>query len=200
MIAAVVGLGNIGPRYLKTRHNLGFLVVEHLLTRLPVRQSGTDPTYRWSSCRIGRQDILLACPTTYMNRSGKAARDVCATLGAEPSQLLVVVDDFALPLGALRIRTGGSDGGHNGLASIVEELASENFPRLRLGIGPVPDNQDVVDFVLGEFTEAERPKAEHMIIAAAAAVEKAVRDGVDAAMSAYNRNPAPLSDSDGGAV
>ncbi len=190
MLALVLGLGNIGERYKNSRHNLGFRVVERLLApdvRNASRESGV---YCWWERQIASAKIILATPTTYMNRSGQAARVLLQENDLSPSQMLVVVDDINLPLGKIRIRTSGSDGGHNGLASVIEQLQTEDFPRLRLGIGPLPDNEDQVEFVLGDFDKSETEIVEKMIITASEAAIVAIEQGLDEAMSKYNQNPA----------
>jgi PTH1 family peptidyl-tRNA hydrolase len=125
-----------------------------------------------------------------MNHSGLAARALLRDTDLQPSQMLVVVDDFNLPLGRIRIRQGGSDGGHKGLASMIEVLQTEDFPRLRLGIGPVTDNIDAVDFVLSRFEKEETKSAEKMIDIAAEAALFAVNHRLEEAMSRYNVDPA----------
>jgi len=127
-----------------------------------------------------------------MNRSGLAAVALLERVEREPSEMLVVVDDFNLPLGALRFRQNGSDGGHNGLASIIEILETEDFPRLRLGIGPAPEYSSTIDFVLGKFDKEELKKASDLTNTAAEAVIFASNHRLDQAMSEYNRNPAQL--------
>lgn len=195
MIHLIVGLGNIGPKYEGTRHNLGFEVVD-----LIAKQHGFTPMRERPFCTgaVGGLDLegedihelILIRPSTFMNRSGLALRAILEEFDLTPEQMLVVVDDFNLPLGALRIRLGGSDGGHNGLASIIETLETDKFPRLRLGIGPVSDKEDVVDFVLSRFTEEERKQAEKMVAQAAKAAIFAVRHRLDEAMSQCNHSPA----------
>jgi PTH1 family peptidyl-tRNA hydrolase len=185
----VLGLGNPGPRYAETRHNFGFLVVDRLAadTRASFR-AGPGPVVvcPFSS---GRGPGILAKPTTYMNRSGLAARSLCARFGATPlSRLLVVVDDLDLPLGRIRFRREGGDGGHGGLCSLIEELETGEFPRLRLGIGrPAGEEpEDVVDWVLEPFAEEERDLVNAVTDRAAEGVRVFADDGIEAAMNRFN--------------
>lgn len=190
MISLVLGLGNIGPRYRGTRHNVGFDVLDKVADTLPVTGSGETRLYRWKTVRAGEREIPLAWPTTYMNRSGAAAVVLLQGLDLSPEQMLVVVDDFALPPGRLRLRHAGSDGGHNGLASIIEEVGTRDFPRLRLGIGPAPEGTDPADYVLSPFGEDEQQIRTDMTNTAAEAVIHSLAHPFDEAMSRYNANPA----------
>lgn len=194
MISLVVGLGNIGRKYIGTRHNVGFESLDRLARVLGVEDRNRSDLYSWSAATIDDRRVMLVWPSTYMNRSGRAVAALLERHRLEPAQCLVVVDDFNLPLGTLRFRERGSDGGHNGLISIVEELGTREFSRLRLGIGPkdgegraLPLDKDrVIDFVLGRFDECELTAAQTMIDTAAEAVEFALKHCVVDAMSRYN--------------
>jgi len=191
MISLVIGLGNIGKRYENTRHNLGFEVLHLVREGLEaVLRPETATSYR-AEKTLGERKIILAWPTTYMNESGRAARALLQENYRQPSEMLVVVDDYNLPLGRIRFRRGGSDGGHNGLTSLIEELGTENFPRLRLGIGPVPENESSVDFVLEKFSPKEDKMAKIMIAIAAEAVIFAIHNRFEEAMSKYNSPALP---------
>ncbi|HQL25241.1 MAG TPA: aminoacyl-tRNA hydrolase, partial [candidate division Zixibacteria bacterium] len=131
MISLVVGLGNIGRRYAGTRHNLGFEVLDRAAAALGAPRATRTGLDERTVCRRGDRTIVLAWPRTYMNRSGDAVAALLQDYGLRPAEVLVVVDDFNLPLGRVRLRTGGSDGGHNGLASIIATLETQRFPRLR---------------------------------------------------------------------
>lgn len=161
----VVGLGNPGPEYEGTRHNIGFELAERLAaaTRRPWVQRGRALEARGER---GGVPFVLARPTTFMNNSGRAVRDLLDELG-EGSELLVVCDDFHLPLGSLRCRAGGSDGGQKGLASVNAMLAGRDVPRLRLGVGEPPPGVPSEDYVLQKFKRGERAAAEAMVAAAA---------------------------------
>jgi PTH1 family peptidyl-tRNA hydrolase len=185
-MAVVVGLGNPGWRYRRTRHNIGFHVVEEMAWRARVR---FRRSYRMAA-RIAQLEYagcqaVLVEPQTYMNRSGLTVRAVMVEFDRRREELVVVVDDVALPLGRLRVRPEGSDGGHNGLRSIVEALGSTEFARVRVGVGRA-QSDGLTGHVLGRFTRGERPLVAKVIEAAADAVETAVREGVGAAMNAFN--------------
>jgi PTH1 family peptidyl-tRNA hydrolase len=184
-LVVAFGLGNPGERYDLTRHNVGREVVAGLIRSLGLsaRPGKGDFVYALDSAR----DLCLVISTTYMNLSGVSAAGALEFLGEGPDSLLVVFDDFSLPLGSIRIRKKGSDGGHNGLASIIYHLSSQDFPRLRLGIGPPPEDTDPADYVLSTFTAAERPAAEHLKAEAAEAVLAIAATGLDSAMNLFNK-------------
>ena len=152
----LVGLGNPGAEYHGTRHNLGFEVVELVAARLKVRlKEGRGPARSVRTHR-GGDDVLLVCPSTYMNLSGEALLRLDPSRTAEPSSILVVCDDLALSPGRLRLRAGGSDGGHKGLRSVEQQLGTNHFPRLRIGVGAAAPGKDVADYVLERPTKTER--------------------------------------------
>ena len=186
----IVGLGNVGQRYVGSRHNVGFEVLDLVARQLAVGPRRADDLYYWCSAEHRRHLLTLAWPRTYMNLSGQAAVDLLDRLEVPVERMLVIVDDFNLPLGSLRFRRRGTDGGHNGLASLIEELGTDDFPRCRIGIGEPSEEEDVVDFVLGPFAEAEREVIEPIIATAAEAVIFAIDHHFDEVMSKYNRNPA----------
>lgn len=181
----VVGLGNPGDRYRDDRHNVGFRVVEQIAL--------TNHASAWSQrfdgllvdCRIGAEKTLLFKPMTYMNRSGRAVRRVVDFHKSPVEDLLVVCDDFNLPTGKLRVRSGGSAGGQNGLKDIFAHLGVDQIPRLRLGIGS-PGSRDPADFVLSKFSVSERSVIEDAVIEAARAVECWVNEGIQATMNQFN--------------
>jgi PTH1 family peptidyl-tRNA hydrolase len=183
-IAAVIGLGNPGNAYDKTRHNLGFEVVDRL--RGAAQFIEGIGSYFFCEIAVDSGEIVLLKPTTYMNRSGLAVAHLAESRGLTPPQLLVVADDFNLPLGRIRLRKGGSDGGHKGLASIIYQLASDDFPRIRMGIGPTPPDRAAEDFVLERFTEQEQPVADEMIERAARAALTWINEGFDKAAAQFN--------------
>jgi PTH1 family peptidyl-tRNA hydrolase len=184
-----VGLGNPGSEYEGTRHNIGFAVVDALaaLLRIPLRAQRGN--YRAGAGSAGGRSVLLVQPMTYMNNSGEAVREIVATHGLEVRNLLVIVDDFHIPLGVLRIRAGGSDGGHNGLYSIGLHLQSEEFPRLRCGIGSaeMPVNKkEMARFVLSPFASGELETVRGLIERARDAAVAAVTEGLEAAIAGFN--------------
>ena len=181
----VIGLGNPGAQYEKTRHNIGWMVLDRLADR--AGWSGKGRTRDASAIVAGRYrglDLLLVKPLTFMNESGLAVRKVLAREHAPLVEMLVVADDFALPFGKLRFREGGSAGGHNGLRSIVEEMGTEKFSRLRVGIGD--PGQDAIDHVLSQFSRGERRRLTDLLDAAADAVEAWAREGTNKAANHFN--------------
>lgn len=189
MISLIIGLGNPSERYLGTRHNLGFEVLNGVRCELGFPSRVVRETYEWSEGEYDERMIALAWPRTYMNRSGVAVAALLQHYDLRPAQMLVVSDDFNLPLGRLRIRKSGSDGGHNGIGSIIEELATEDFPRLRVGIGPIPDNVDRADFVLSKFEKEERESIEKSLVTAVQAVAYTISHRLETAMNQFNVNP-----------
>lgn len=182
----ILGLGNPGDRYRETRHNVGFRVVEELARRRGLRLRAGE-----CNALVGGDDIvLLAQPQTYMNRSGYTARCLVERRGFEPGEILVVFDEVNLPLGSLRLRPRGSPGGHRGMESILDSLATSEVPRLRLGVGsdpPLPA-EELVDFVLAPFTADERPLAAEMVERAAEACESWLAEGMETSMNRFNRS------------
>jgi len=182
----VVGLGNPGRKYAETRHNIGFALVEELARRHRGRFPRAQFQGETIEILIEGEKVLLLRPLTYYNRSGEStvlARDF---FKLENSELLVVCDDFNLPLGKLRIRTKGSSGGSNGLADIIQRFGSDEFPRLRIGTGPVPPSWDPADFVLSRFQADEQPIVTDAVRRAAEAVEAWSRYGIHKCMNQFN--------------
>lgn len=179
----VVGLGNPGIRYSETRHNVGWFVVDDL---------ADDEGARWRSyenCALVARtaDALLVKPTTFMNESGLAVASLKTFYRVEPESILVVFDDLNLPLGMIRVRARGSSGGHKGIQSIIERLGTDEFPRLRLGIGPKPKDYDGRDFVLSPFEKTEEETVDQMVEEACGAVRTWMREGTATCMNAFNK-------------
>lgn len=189
----VVGLGNPGRRYAPTRHNVGFRVVAEVHRRwgFGPERDAFDGLAADGRCRRGdaARRVMLFRPMTYMNDSGSAVRKMVDYYKSGREDLLVVLDDMALPLGRLRARAGGSAGGHKGLADVLRALGSPDVARLRLGIGAPPGRMDPTDFVLGCFTEAEADAVGPAVQMAADAVEDWVFGGTTFVMERYNRRP-----------
>jgi len=188
-----IGLGNPGPSHALTRHNLGFRVIETLSGRLNIALRAAAGPCLWGKGRLEPSaagpdpfEIGLACPTTYMNESGRAVDFLWAKLSLSLNDLLVVCDDINLPPGKIRLRRGGSDGGHRGLASVIEWLDSSDFPRLRLGIGAPSEAEDLIEYVLEEFKPSEQALIDTMIEQAADAVISYFREGIETAMNRFN--------------
>ncbi len=182
-IRLVAGLGNPGREYQRTRHNVGFMVLDRLAAD---RKLPWDYSEKWGAA-WAKSDVILVKPATFMNRSGEPLSAIANFYKIAAAEILVVIDDLALPLGRLRVRTEGSSGGHNGLDSIFEHFGTEAVPRLRVGIGAAPV-EGAVDYVLGRFFEEEKKLLDETLVRAAAAVQCAIDKGANAAMNAFNKN------------
>ena len=183
----VVCLGNPGLRYEGTRHNAGFMTADALAKKLNVRIDRARFKALTGRCVIGGEGVLLMKPQTYMNLSGEAAAQAAAFYKIPPERILVVSDETALPIGVLRVRTKGSAGGHNGLKSLIACLGTEDFPRVRLGVGapPHPD-YDMADWVLSVFRNEDAERMHDAAARAADAVVCYISEGADRAMNRYN--------------
>lgn len=183
----VIGLGNPGSRYKDTRHNIGFMALDRLAGRLDAEFS--QEKYGGLVARTARagEPLLLVKPLTFMNNSGDCVARVVRYTETDLGDMLVVADDVNLPLGRLRFREGGSAGGHNGLKSIIERLGSQEFPRLRIGVGPGDGGSGLVDHVLGSFSAEERPVCGETVGRAVEAVLVYLDEGITRAMNEFNR-------------
>ena len=196
------GLGNIGREYEGTRHNIGFEVVDRVERSLERSTGwragkgeyyfakGTPPPFQGGGRGVVGEEILLIKPTTYMNLSGRAVRDVMQFYKVPLEQIVIIADDIAIPLGNLRLRLSGSDGGHNGISSVIYELGTEDFARLRCGIGSDFRRGEQVNFVLSKFKSSEQELATEMVTRADEACFEIVKSGLGRAMNAVNVNPA----------
>jgi PTH1 family peptidyl-tRNA hydrolase len=185
-IRLVAGLGNPGAEYAGTRHNIGFMVVDHLAA---VSGSSWERSTKWEAVTAKSGALLLAKPLSFMNRSGYPLLAIAQFYKIEPQEMLVLLDDLALPLGRIRIRASGGTGGHNGLESIVVQFGSDDIPRLRIGIGAAPA-EGSVDYVLGRFFDEEKPLLRTTIERAAEAVKCAIDNGLVSAMNTFNKTEA----------
>jgi PTH1 family peptidyl-tRNA hydrolase len=190
----VVGLGNPGPKYDRTRHNVGFRVIEELCPRLGAGKPRLRFDATLAEGNLGGEKVLLASPKVYMNESGRAVRQLVDFFGLQLGDLLVVCDDFNLELARLRMRAGGSAGGQKGLADIIRKLATEEFPRLRIGIGRPPEHRDPADFVLSKFKRSEQNVMDDAVLRAAEGVELWIRTGIGPAMNRINAASAGQDD------
>ena len=184
----IVGLGNPGAEYAATRHNLGFMVADALSSLLGARSRSGSDAFAFARAAAQGRTIDIVKPLLYMNLSGPAVREALAMTGTATERTLIVLDDFQIPFGTLRIRPAGSDGGHRGLGSVIASLGTEEIPRLRCGIGGenLPIAAQRRDFVLAQFTPEESAGAREMIRRAAEAARAFALSGIDRAMTAYN--------------
>lgn len=184
---AIFGLGNPGEEYKATRHNLGRMLVERLARRWGASSALGRREFSLLLARFEGEEVGLVFPRTFMNLSGVAVKAFRDCTGIRLEDMLVACDDANLPLGRIRLRRGGGDGGHKGLRSVIDFLGTEKFPRLRMGIGRPPEGCDMVEFVLSPFCSEEWPVVEEMLERACGAVEEWIRSGIEKAMSLYNR-------------
>jgi len=185
-VKIIVGLGNPGPKYAGTRHNLGFSVLEALAEKCRVKASSVAYGALVGKGRAAGEGILLARPQTYMNRSGESVAAILRATGEGPEELVVVHDDLDLPLGRIRIKKSGGDGGHNGVASVISELGTSEFVRVRLGIGRPQDGGDPVEFVLSTFSPEELETVRDTVSRAVEAVLAIMHEGTGKAMNRFN--------------
>lgn len=191
----IAGLGNPGEKYRRTRHNAGFMVVDELLARAPSHakeHAGTSDAWA-AKIDVGGERAVVLKPLAFMNRSGPVIDAALRWFKLEASDLIVISDDVALPLGVLRVRARGSHGGQNGLRSVIDALGTEEFIRVRVGIGENPQDadapggeRDLADYVLSEFRRDEVLRVQEVVAQAADAVESVVREGIAEAMNRFN--------------
>ena len=189
----IMGLGNPGTEYARTRHNVGFRCVDHFAVTHGSRFSRTACKARLAEFHLSEVNVVLAKPRTYMNLSGHSAAGLLHTFGIRSENLVVVYDDVDLPLGRLRIRSSGGPGGHNGVRSIITQINTDRFPRVRVGIGRPDDLEDtrwsdesLISYVLSALTSEEESIVEEAVIRVGDVLECIVTDGVDAAMNRFN--------------
>ena len=185
-VRLVVGLGNPGPEYDRTRHNAGFHVVDELGRRAGVSYWKSASGALLAEARVGGRTVWLAKPQSFMNASGGPVSKLARQLGVAPEEILVVHDELDIPAGDVRVKVGGGHGGHNGLRSIIDKLGSRDFNRVRVGIGRPPGRMDSADFVLRQLKGDFAEEHDATVVTAADAVEAVVQDGPIAARDAYN--------------
>lgn len=183
----IIGLGNPGSKYEGTRHNVGFEVVDELARRLRLEYESSPADAVMAKERGPNAQVILVKPLTFMNRSGHAVGELARYYRIVVSDLLIVTDDANLPLGRLRARPAGSAGGHNGLGSVIDLLATDQVPRLRVGVGNGDQSRDLADHVLAGFDESEVDIIREAVVRAADAVELFVRDGIEQTMNHFNQ-------------
>lgn len=183
----IAGLGNPGRQYEKTRHNMGFDTIDELIERHRIPQGGIAHKAMYGKGMIAGEKVLAVKPLTYMNLSGEAIREYVNYYKMNPeTELIVIYDDIDLDPGQIRIRKKGSAGGHNGIKSIIAQIGTQNFYRIKVGVGAKPKGWDLADYVLGRFSPEERELVDKAICDAADAVEMILKDGIEAAMNHYN--------------
>ncbi|MDD3218639.1 MAG: aminoacyl-tRNA hydrolase [Lachnospiraceae bacterium] len=184
----IVGLGNPGKKYEKTRHNMGFDTIDELIDKHNIPEAGKKFQALYGKGVLAQEKVILAKPLTFMNLSGESVREMVDYFKIDPEEeLIVIYDDIDLDPGQVRIRAKGSAGGHNGIKSIIQHLGTQQFMRIKVGVGAKPKGWDLADYVLGQFSKEDRALVDDAIARSADAVEMIVRDGIDAAMNEYNR-------------
>lgn len=183
----IAGLGNPTREYEKTRHNVGFEAIDILADKAGTTVTDKKHKALYGKGYIGGQKVILAKPQTYMNLSGESIREIADFYKIEPENIIILCDDINLSEGQLRIRLKGSAGGHNGLKNIISHLGTQEFPRIRIGVGEKPRGMDLADYVLGRFPKEQQAVMEEAYRDAAEAACMMIEDGADAAMNHYNR-------------
>lgn len=183
---AFVGLGNPGAQYRDTRHNIGFMVIDYWLQALNLEPSSVSDVFQAATGTIDKHNVILIKPMTFMNRSGEAVREVCRRYRLSNRDFVVICDDVNLPFGTLRLRGSGSDGGNNGLGSIIDSLGSEDFCRLRIGVGGPASDMALVDYVLEPFSSDEQRELPPVIDRACKQLGVFLNDGWQMAASRHN--------------
>lgn len=184
---AVVGLGNPGRRYASTRHNVGFMFIRQVAKSWEVRLKKRSFHSKTALLEREQGKVMLALPQTYMNHSGRAVKSILDGRGIKPERLLVIYDDLDIPLGELRVRKEGGAGTHKGLVSIIEEIQTTKFPRIRIGIGPLEQEEDAFDFVLSKFQQEEKYLLEQSLKTAQEALGLILAGETEKAMNIFNK-------------
>ncbi len=188
VVKIIVGLGNIGQKYECTRHNVGFEVLDELKKRLSLEPQQKKFDGKYVKFRVAECSAILLWPETYMNNSGRSVAAAAKFFKTPLDSVLLVCDDLSLPTGKLRMRKSGSSGGQKGLKDTIDQLGSQDFPRLRIGIGEAPGNWETADYVLGKFSKSERTTMDLAIIRSADAILCWLNEGIDSAMNNFNRD------------
>lgn len=183
----IVGLGNPGNKYAGTRHNIGFSAITYLSDHLRISLNQNKHKAIFGTGYIGSEKVILAMPQTFMNLSGESVRPLADFFKIPASNILVIFDDISLDVGQLRIRKKGSAGGHNGIKSIIQHLGTEEFPRIKIGVGEKPQGWDLADHVLARFPADQEETVRQSLLDTTCACEKIIEDGIEAAMNIYNQ-------------
>lgn len=190
----IVGLGNPGKKYEYTKHNMGFLTIDILAKRLGIKVNKIKFKGLYQETKIGNEKVILLKPQTYMNLSGESVREIASYYKVEPEKIIVIVDDIDIEFATLKIRKKGSAGTHNGLKSIIYQLQSQDFPRIKIGVGKNKKGEDLANFILGGFSQKEGAEIEKTLEIAADAVEDIVLQGLDYSMNKYNTKKTKTED------
>lgn len=193
ILYVIVGLGNPGKTYSNTRHNVGFDTLDILAERNNIKINKIKFKSVYGEGNINGEKVLLVKPQTYMNNSGETVRDIANFFKLNPKEIIVIVDDIDIEFASVRVRQKGSAGSHNGLKSIIYLLGSDDFPRIKIGIGKKHESQNLADFVLSRFSKDERKIIEESLVYSAEAVETIIKDGIEASMNKFN-NKSPAQD------
>ena len=186
-IKLIVGLGNPGKEYKNTRHNAGFMVIDHVVETLKAQRKGIKHLSEIYELTAGKHKAILAKPLTFMNNSGLAIENILEQYKILPSEMLVIYDDLDLPLGNTRLRLKGGSGGHKGVESIIRSIKTEEFPRLKIGIGKPQDKGNVINYVLSPFNKQEEPLLKNVIKKATECVKMIVNVGIEGSMEFCNK-------------
>lgn len=183
----IAGLGNPGSNYEGTRHNVGFSAIDELARRLNISVNRIKFKGLVGEGKVGSEKVYLIKPQTYMNKSGESIREICNFYKVEPNNLIVLVDDIDIEFASVKIKKRGSAGTHNGLKSIISQLQSDDFPRIKIGVGRQNTNEDLASFVLSGFSKQDREKINETIETAVDGAIEIIENGIDSAMNKYNK-------------
>ena len=182
----VVGLGNPGSKYEYTRHNAGFMVLDYIAKILKIKINVSKFKSLFSAAKVGKEDVILLKPQTFMNVSGESVFECMQYYNISPERLIVIFDDVSLDIGTIRIRRSGSSGGHNGVKSIINLIGTDNFPRIKIGVGEKPDRWDLPSWVLSRFSESELNNVIYCAERSMSALELILKGKIDEAMNKFN--------------
>jgi len=182
----IVGIGNPGKKYESTRHNIGFIAIDYMSALYDIKVNKIKHKALVGEGKIEGERVMLVKPQTFVNLSGESVRDIADYYKVPTENIIIIYDDISLEPGSVRIRKKGSDGGHNGLKSIIYQLQSDTFPRIKLGVGAKPPGYDLADWVLAKFTDSDIKIMSKSVEAAAKAVPEIIKNGAESAMNKFN--------------